>query len=59
MANNVNQATAKSGDELIAAYKERYGEGPTSIPTWAHAYDATTLLLHAIEQVAVAAGGRL
>ena len=33
-ANNINQATAKSGDELIAAYKERYGEGPTSMPTW-------------------------
>ena len=57
-ANNINQATAKSGDELIAAYKERYGEGPTNAYL-AHAYDATTLLLHAIEQVAVAAGGRL
>ena len=46
--NNVNQAT----------YKKRYGEGSTSAYL-AHAYDATTLLLHAIEQVAVAAGGRL
>ena len=55
---NVNEATGKSGDELIAAYKERYGEGSTSAYL-AHAYDATTLLLHAIEEVAVVAGDTL
>ena len=56
--NNVNQATGKSGEELLAAYKEQYGEGPTSAYL-AHAYDAATLLLHAIEQVAVLHGDAL
>ena len=56
--NNVNQATGKSGEEVLAAYKARYGEGPTSAYL-AHAYDAATLLLHAIEQVAVLHGDAL
>ena len=56
--NNINQATGKSGEEVLAAYEERYGEGPTSAYL-AHAYDAATLLLHAIEQVAVVHGDAL
>ena len=55
---NVNEATGKSGDELIAAYREQYGEAPTSAYL-AHAYDATTILLRAIEEVAVAEGDTL
>ena len=55
---NVNEATGKSGDELIAAYQERYGESPTSAYL-AHAYDATTILLRAIEKVAVRVGDAL
>ncbi len=56
--NNINQATGKSGEELLAAYKEQFGEGPTSAYL-AHAYDAATLLLHAIEEVAVVHGDAL
>ncbi len=55
---NVNGATGRSGDELIAAYQERYGESPTSAYL-AHAYDATTVLLRAIEEVAVRVGDAL
>ncbi|MCY4117314.1 MAG: branched-chain amino acid ABC transporter substrate-binding protein [Caldilineaceae bacterium] len=55
---NVNEATGRSGEELIAAYHEQYNEGPTSAYL-AHAYDATTLLLRAIEEVAVVQGDTL
>ena len=49
---NVNEVTGKSGAALVAGYRERYGEEPTSAYL-AHAYDAATLLLRAIEEVAV------
>jgi branched-chain amino acid transport system substrate-binding protein len=55
---NVNGATGRSGDELNAAYQERYGERSTSAYL-AHAYDATTILLRAIEEVAVVVGDAL
>ena len=55
---NTNQATARSGDELIASYRETYREESTSAYL-AHAYDATTVLLRAIEEVAVASGDSL
>ncbi len=55
---NINQATGKSGDDLAAAYREKYDEVPTSAYL-AHAYDATTILLRAIEDVAVADGDTL
>ncbi len=55
---NVNGVTGKSADEVLAAYRATYGESPTS-PYWAHAYDATALLLHAIEAVAEAEDGKL
>lgn len=55
---NVNGATGRSGDELNAAYQERYGEHSTSAYL-AHAYDATTILLRAIEAVAVVVGDAL
>ena len=51
-----NAATGVSGDQLMAAYRERYGEAPTSIYL-PRAYDAATLLLEAIQQVAVDDGG--
>ncbi len=55
---NVNEATGKSGNEIIAAYKERSDESST--PTYlAHGYDAATILLQAIEEVAVADGETL
>ena len=55
---NVNGATGRSGDEMTAAYQERYGESPTSAYL-AHAYDATTILLRAIEEAAVVEGSAL
>ena len=55
---SVNGATGRSGDEVYAAYAARYGEGAN--PAYvALAYDATTLLLRAIEEVAVAVGDTL
>ena len=55
---NVNAATSKNADEALAAYLATYGEPPTS-PYWAFAYDATTLLLNAIQSVAVEQGEKL
>ena len=50
---NTNEATGKSSDELVADYRERYDEAPTSAYL-THAYNATTILLRVIEDVAVA-----
>ena len=55
---NVNVATGKNADEVLAAYEAQYGESPVS-PYWALAYDATTLLLSAIESAAMEVGGKL
>jgi branched-chain amino acid transport system substrate-binding protein len=44
---NVNQSTGKTAEEFLDAYEAAYEELPTS-SFWAHAYDATTLLLDAI-----------
>ena len=55
---NANEATGKSHDELVAAYVDQFNEQPTSayLP---HAYDATTILLRAIEATAVEEGDSL
>ncbi len=55
---NTNEATGKSGEALVADYRDRYGEASTSayLP---HAYDAATMLLRAIEEVAVEDGDTL
>ena len=45
---NENQSTGLHAAELLAAYEEAYGTGPEAA-FWAHAYDATTLLLEAIQ----------
>ncbi len=55
---NTNEATGKSGEALVADYRGRYGEAPTSAYL-AHAYDAATMLLRAIEEVAVGDGETL
>ena len=55
---NVNEATGKSGAALAAGYRERYGEAPTSA-YMPHGYDAATMLLRAIEEVAVVDGDTL
>jgi branched-chain amino acid transport system substrate-binding protein len=49
---NGNEITGVSASELLARYNETYGEGP-SAGFWGHAYDATTMLLKAIDEVAV------
>ena len=58
LGSNVNAATGKSVNEVLAAYTAAYGEAP-STPYWAHAYEATTLLLNAIEIVAGEDNGKL
>ncbi len=55
---NVNEATGKSSAALTADYQARYGE-PPSTAYLAHAYDATTILLRAIETVAMVDGETL
>ena len=44
--------TGTTADDFLAAYNAAYGEDPTA-PFWAHSYDATVLLLSAIDAVAV------
>ena len=55
---NTNQATGRSAAEVLAAFEVAFGGPPTSA-YWAHGYDAATLLLSAIERVAVVDGGTL
>ncbi|MDH3307832.1 MAG: branched-chain amino acid ABC transporter substrate-binding protein, partial [Acidimicrobiia bacterium] len=45
-------AIGTTGEDFLAAYDAAYGEAP-SAAFWAHAYDATALLLTAISNVAV------
>lgn len=44
--------TGQNAEGFLAAYDAAYGEAP-SAPFWAHSYDATVLLLNAIDQVSV------
>lgn len=55
---NTNQVTGKSATDVLTEFAAAYGGPPTS-RYWAHGYDATTLLLSAIKQVAVADGDTL
>jgi len=55
---NVNERTGRSGQQILAAFDARHGGFPGS-PYWAHTYDATTILLSAIESVAVEDGDKL
>ena len=55
---SVNEATGRDAVAALAAYEAAYGE-PPGTPYWLHAYDATTLLLSAIDTVAVEADGKL
>lgn len=49
---NTNEITGVSATDFLASYQDREGE-PPSAAFWAHAYDATTMLLQAIDNVAV------
>ena len=55
---NVNQATSRSAADVLREFEATYG-GPPSSRYWAHGYDAATLLLSAIKQVAVVDGDTL
>ena len=55
---NVNQATGRSAADVLTEFEATYG-GPPSSRYWAHGYDAATLLLTAIKQVAVVDGDAL
>ena len=57
-AGNVNQATGRSAADVLSAIETALGWPPAS-PYWAHGYDAATLLLSAIKQVAVPGDGTL
>lgn len=49
---NTSGITGKSADDVLNTYIETYGEEP-SAAFWAHSYDATVMLLSAIDSVAV------
>lgn len=55
---NVNELTGRSGAQVLAAYEARHG-GPPPSPYWAHTYDATSILISAVDSVAVENGDRL
>lgn len=55
---NENSFTGVSGDEFLATYESTYGEAP-SAAFWAHSYDATTMLLTAIETASTDVDGTL
>lgn len=55
---NKSGVTGKSADDFLADYEAAHGETPTA-PFWAHAYDATVMLLSAIDAVAVEDGDTL
>ena len=50
---NRNAATGKTTGEALAAFEAAHGDLAHASPFWAHAYDAATLLLAAIERAAV------
>jgi branched-chain amino acid transport system substrate-binding protein len=54
-ASNTNGSTDLSGEQFLADYESEWGEAP-SADFWGHAYDATTMLLEAIEEVGVVDG---
>ena len=53
-----NQSTGKTPSEVLSDYEHAFGEGPTS-PFWGQAYDATTLLLEAVDSASEVITGEL
>ena len=49
---NTNEITGRSGEELLNTYQQQFNE-TTNLAYLAQAYDATTLLLRAIDYIAV------
>ena len=58
LAGNTNGVTGVSGQEFLDRYQTEFGE-PPSADFWGHSYDATIMLLQAIENVAVQDGDTL
>ena len=55
---SANESTGRNAADLLATYRETYGEPPSG-PYWGHSYDATTLLLEAIKAASRIDGGTL
>ena len=55
---NANESTGKQGADILAEYEDAYGTAPEAA-FWAHAYDAATLLLEAIEAASLSDGESL
>ncbi len=49
---NANAVTGISANDFLKSYEAEFGEAPTAA-FWAHAYDATAMLLASIDDVAV------
>ena len=58
LGENMNSLTGKNTGQVLEAFNNLHG-GPPVTPFWAHAYDATTLLLKSIQSVAVEEDGIL
>lgn len=56
--NDANESTGKTAADILQVYQDRYGESPSGA-YWAHAYDATTLLLEAIRAASEVIDGNL
>lgn len=55
---NTNESTGRQSADLLDEYEEAHGAAPEAA-FWAHAYDAATLLLEAIEAASRPDGGKL
>ena len=55
---SANESTGRNAADLLATFEETYGESPSG-PYWGHSYDATTLLLEAIEAASHSDDGTL
>ena len=55
---NANESTGRQSADLLSEYEDAYGTLPEAA-FWAHAYDAATLLLEAIEAASRPDGGSL
>ena len=56
--NDANESTGKTAADVLQVYEDRYGGTPSGA-YWAHAYDATTLLLEAIRAASEVVDGEL
>ena len=55
---STNQATSMNADQVVERFTEETG-APPARAFWAHAYDATTLLLDAVKAASRVEGGKL